>query len=105
VGSGGELVAKLAAGARGETSFNAQGAENIANPHYAGVVASNFYCGDDEAAKTTVRSLIADVGFDPIDAGPMKNARLLEAATLLWFAGTRALGSRRVAFRMLRNEP
>src|ERR1041385_3226051 len=35
-------------------SFNAQGAENLANPIYNGVPASNFYCGDDAAAKKTV---------------------------------------------------
>jgi predicted dinucleotide-binding enzyme len=103
VGSGAELVSKLAPGARVAKAFNSQGAENIAQPRYGDTVATNFYCGDDEAAKKTVRELVADVGFDPVDVGGLKNARLLEAATLLWFAASRTLGTRRAAFRMLRD--
>jgi predicted dinucleotide-binding enzyme len=35
-----------------------------------------FVCGDDPAAKVTVLGPAADVGFDPIDAGPLTQARL-----------------------------
>jgi predicted dinucleotide-binding enzyme len=101
--SGAELVARLAPGARVVKSFNAQGAENIAHPRYGSESATNFYCGDDDAAKQAVRKLVLDVGFDPIDAGPLKNARLLEAATLLWFAVSRTLETRHTAFRILRD--
>jgi NADPH-dependent F420 reductase len=104
VASGAEVVANLAPDTRVVKAFNAQGAENIADPRYGGIAATNFYCGDDVAAKEVVRGLVADVGFDPIDAGPLKNARLLEAATLLWFAASRALGTRRAAFRVLRDD-
>jgi predicted dinucleotide-binding enzyme len=104
VASGAELVARLAPGALVVKSFNAQGAENIASPRYANEVASNFYCGDDDGAKRVVRGLIEDVGFDPVDVGPLKNARLIEAAAQLWFAASRALGTRRVAFRILRED-
>lgn len=97
-----EFVATLAPEARVVKSFNAQGAENLSVPRYGSETASNFYCGDDSAAKGVVRQLASDVGFDPIDAGPLKNARLLEAATVLWLAASRSLGTRRVAFRMVR---
>jgi predicted dinucleotide-binding enzyme len=30
------------------------------------------YCGDDSRSKTTVATLIRDVGFDPVDAGPLR---------------------------------
>jgi hypothetical protein len=103
VASGAELVSKLAPGARVVKAFNAQGAENIARPRYGGIAATNFYCGDDEQAKHVVRELVADVGFDAVDVGPLKNAHLLESATLLWFAASRALGTRRTAFYMLRD--
>ena len=43
-----------------------------------------FYCGDDSAAKETVAHLAADLGFIPINAGPLSNARLLEPHALLW---------------------
>jgi 8-hydroxy-5-deazaflavin:NADPH oxidoreductase len=37
-----------------------------------------FIASDDPRAKTTVLGLARDIGFDGIDAGPLKNARLLE---------------------------
>jgi predicted dinucleotide-binding enzyme len=41
------------------------------------------YCGDDDTAKATAAALIRDVGFDPVDAGPLRIARYLEPFTLL----------------------
>jgi hypothetical protein len=96
-----ELQRKLP-GARVVKSFNAQGAENLARPAYAGVAASNFYCGDDPAARRIVHGLVADAGFDPVDAGPLENARLLEPLMLLWVAAAQALGTRDLAFKLLR---
>ena len=37
-----------------------------------------FYAGDDAGAKDTVRRLAESTGFDPVDAGPLANARYLE---------------------------
>ena len=37
-----------------------------------------FYCGDDPAAKSTVAELIREIGFEPVDSGPLQNARYLE---------------------------
>jgi hypothetical protein len=42
-----------------------------------------FYAGDDDAAKRTVRSLIESMGFEPLDAGPLSNARYLEPVGML----------------------
>src|SRR5205814_32167 len=36
---------------------------------------SLVYCGDDQDAKDVAARLIRDVGFDPIDAGPLRIAR------------------------------
>ena len=41
------------------------------------------YCGDDEGAKQTTATLIRDVGFEPVDAGPLRIARYLEPFGLL----------------------
>jgi predicted dinucleotide-binding enzyme len=41
------------------------------------------HCGDDARAKTIAARLIRDVGFEPIDAGPLKMSRYLEPMTLL----------------------
>ena len=83
-------------------SFNAQGAENLANPVYDGVAASNFFCGDDAAAKAKVKSLIEAIGFEAVDVGPLANARLVEPLMLLWMNASRAVGSRDIAFKVLR---
>ncbi len=44
---------------------------------------SLVYCGDDEKAKKLTAKLIRDVGFDPIDAGPLRIARYTEPFALL----------------------
>jgi predicted dinucleotide-binding enzyme len=36
------------------------------------------YCGDDEDAKEITARLIRDLGFDPVDAGPLEVARYTE---------------------------
>jgi 8-hydroxy-5-deazaflavin:NADPH oxidoreductase len=41
------------------------------------------YCGDHRKAKLIAARLIRDVGFDPIDAGPLETARYIEPFTLL----------------------
>jgi len=44
---------------------------------------SLVYCGDDEHAKKLTAKLIRDVGFDPVDAGPLRIARYTEPFALL----------------------
>ena len=44
---------------------------------------SLVYCGDDQDAKELAATLIRDVGFDPVDAGPLRTARYTEPFTLL----------------------
>jgi 8-hydroxy-5-deazaflavin:NADPH oxidoreductase len=44
---------------------------------------SLVYCGDHQSAKEVAAELIRDVGFDPVDAGPLRIARYTEPFTLL----------------------
>src|SRR5437867_1470739 len=44
---------------------------------------SLVYCGDDESGKGVAVELIRDVGFDPVDAGPLRIARYTEPFALL----------------------
>ena len=44
---------------------------------------SLVYCGDDRDAKQLAATLIRDVGFDPVDAGPLRIARYTEPFALL----------------------
>jgi 8-hydroxy-5-deazaflavin:NADPH oxidoreductase len=44
---------------------------------------SLVYCGDDSRSKRLVAKLIRNVGFDPVDAGPLRIARYTEPFALL----------------------
>jgi hypothetical protein len=44
---------------------------------------SLVYCGDDAKAKALAAGLIRDVGFEPLDAGPLRIARYIEPFSLL----------------------
>jgi len=43
---------------------------------------SLMYCGNSQDAKEVTASLIHDVGFEPVDAGPLRIARYLEPFSL-----------------------
>ena len=43
---------------------------------------SLLYCGNNDEAKSVVAQLIRDVGFEPVDAGPLRIARYSEPFTL-----------------------
>lgn len=40
--------------------------------------------GDDEGAKQAVAALAADLGFAPLDVGPLSQARYTEPLAMLW---------------------
>lgn len=82
--SGAELVAQWAPGAQVVKIFNSTGFANMADPCYHGQPVPMFYCGDDAESKTIAASLAKEIGFAPVDAGPLTNARLLEPLALFW---------------------
>ncbi|MCU0246275.1 MAG: NADPH-dependent F420 reductase [Bryobacter sp.] len=101
--SGGELVAQWAAGARVVKAFNTVGFNVMANPAFDGAQAVLFYCGDDKEAKAVVRGLATELGFDAQDAGPLKQARVLEPFALLWISLAMVHGyGREIGFQFLR---
>jgi len=64
---------------------------------------SLVYCGDEAKSKKTAAGLIRDVGFDPVDAGPLRIARYTEPFTLLIARlAYETPGSPRLAYRFLR---
>ena len=101
--SAGEQVASWARGAKVVKAFNTVGFNIMANPAFGTDRPVLFYCGDDGSAKNTVRSLIEPLGFEPIDAGPLRQARLLEPFALLWISLALQYGQgREIAFKLLR---
>lgn len=83
--SAAEEVAKAVPKAKVVKAFNTLFAQVLAEgPDFgAGKRAAAFYAGDDKAANDTVRKLIESMGFEAIDAGPLKNARYLEPLGML----------------------
>jgi len=101
--SGGEMVAEWAQGAKVVKAFNHMGAEIMADPAFDNSKATAFFCGDEPEAKAIVGSLIADLGFDPVDAGPLRMARFTEPLGFLWISLAHARGlGRGIAFNLLR---
>jgi hypothetical protein len=82
--SAGETVAALAGSARVVKAFNTTGAGNMANSQYAGGKLMMPIAGDDAGAKDTVARLAADLGFDPVDVGPLTMSRCLEPLAMVW---------------------
>jgi predicted dinucleotide-binding enzyme len=101
--SAGEQVASWAPGARVVKVFNTTGANNMANPDFNGVAATMFYCGDDADAKAVAAQLASDLGFDPVDAGKLDQARYLEPLAMLWIrlAYVQGMG-REIAFKLMK---
>lgn len=63
------------------------------------------YCGDDDDAKAVAASLIRDAGFDPVDTGPLKSARLIEPFAMLTVQAGMQIHTRNVGFAFLRPQP
>ncbi|HKM88112.1 MAG TPA: NAD(P)-binding domain-containing protein [Xanthobacteraceae bacterium] len=101
--SAGEKVQGWAKGASVFKTLNTTGYANMADPVFRGMKSVMFVAGDDAAAKPKVIALVAALGFEVVDAGPLRNARLLEAHAMLWIelALKRGLG-RDWAFAIVR---
>jgi 8-hydroxy-5-deazaflavin:NADPH oxidoreductase len=76
-------VAKSARGAKVVKAFNTIFAQVLGDRPAGAAGVQVFYAGDDDAAKRTVSSLIESMGFEPVDAGPLSNARYLEPVGML----------------------
>jgi predicted dinucleotide-binding enzyme len=92
--------------ALGYRAFNSIGWENMANPRFGDETADLCFAGPDGAGRTTVESLITDVGFRPVYVGAGDDAHhAVDALATLWFA--LAFGQdrgRRLAFRVLEDD-
>jgi NADPH-dependent F420 reductase len=83
-GSLAAAIAKAAPDARVVKGFNTFGAEFHKDPGRAGVPAQVFLASDDTEAKKLVSDVAKRAGFDPVDAGPLRNASVLENLAMLW---------------------
>ena len=92
--SGSELLQALLPETRVVKAFSIYGFENFEDnryPDYA-VKPVMMFCGNDAGAKATVWSLIAALGWEPLDVGGLEQALHLEHMTLLWVRMVRKNG-------------
>jgi len=77
-------IAKAAPGARVVKGWNQFGAEFHGDPTLPGGNAQVFLASDDAEAKKTLSEVAEKAGFRPVDAGPLRNAAVLENVAMLW---------------------
>ncbi len=84
--SGAEELAKKVPRALVVSAFNTVPSEvlfGVFEARRKNIKPSLVYCGDDANSKQIAAELIRDVGFDPVDAGPLQIARYTEPFALL----------------------
>jgi len=73
-----EQVQRRLPRARVVKGWNHVFAQHLTAPEVEGIAASVLIAGDDPQAKQTVFALATDMGFHPVDVGPLKATRQLE---------------------------
>ncbi len=82
--SAGEEIQQLFPLAYVVKAFNGIHYQSLDKPLFSGQPASLFYCSNFDQAKTAVSQLATEMGFAPVDCGPIKHARYLEPLATLW---------------------
>lgn len=82
--SAAEQIAQWAVGAHVVKAFNTTGWQNMADPVYGAQGLTMLLCGDHAEPKKIVALLAKQLAFEPVDVGPLRSARYLEALAMLW---------------------
>ena len=91
--SAGEAVQRHLPEARVVKAFNAMFAEVLGDPPaFDGPTPQIFCASDDAAAKAEVAEVIREIGLEPVDVGPLRNARYLEPLAELIIQVAYAMG-------------
>lgn len=65
-------------------AFNSVGSANMVSPNFGGIKPSMFICGNNEAAKAQVKSILTQFGWETEDMGKAEAARAIEPLCMLW---------------------
>jgi 8-hydroxy-5-deazaflavin:NADPH oxidoreductase len=65
-------------------AFNSVGHARMVNPTFKGGTPTMFICGNDEAAKKTMRGILDQFGWETADMGRVEAARAIEPLCMLW---------------------
>ncbi len=81
--SNAEELAALLPGASVIKAFNTLFASNQGDPITDGIQLDGYVAGDDATAKAAILDLVASLGLQPVDVGPLARARQLEGLAFL----------------------
>ena len=79
-----ERLQKEFPAARFVKAFNSVGSDLMVNPAFKGGKPTMFICGNDEAAKKSVGTILDQFGWEVADMGKAEGARAIEPLCLLW---------------------
>ncbi len=79
-----ERLQRLAPEARFVKAFSCVGSAFMVNPRFHGGPPTMFLCGNDAAAKETVKGILGQFGWDAEDVGGVEAARAIEPLCILW---------------------
>jgi predicted dinucleotide-binding enzyme len=98
----GERVQRTLPGARVVKAFNTVPNTQMVDPKFAGGAPDMLICGNDPAAKETVRGILKAFGWPgAIDLGGIEGARWLEASVSLWVLVGMKIGRWDHAFKVV----
>jgi predicted dinucleotide-binding enzyme len=85
--SNGELIQAAAPRAQVVKAFNTLNWRQMVDPESSGGPISIALAGNSVEAKATVAELVSGMGLEPVDVGPIQNARHVEGMLVLWAHG------------------
>jgi NADPH-dependent F420 reductase len=94
--SNAEIIQEAAPGAYVVKAFNTLNWRTMVDPASAGGPVSIPLVGDNGRAKDKVAELVSAMGLEPIDVGPLRDARWVEGMLILWI--NNRFGSTRPSF-------
>jgi len=94
--SNAEIIQAAAPGAYVVKAFNTLNWKTMVDPDSAGGPVSIPLVGDNGRAKKKVAELVSGMGLEPIDVGPLRDARWVEGMLILWI--NNRYGSMRPSF-------
>lgn len=100
--SGAEELQKKRPKSRVVKAFNTVFAQHMDSGKVGDQQLTAFVASDDDASRKQVIELARGIGFDPVDTGPLKNARLIEPLAYLNIQLGYALGmGTQIGFKLL----
>lgn len=79
-----ERLQKIVPSANFVKSFNSVGNAFMIEPKFSGIKPTMFICGNNDQAKSNVREILSEFGWETEDMGKVEGARAIEPLCMLW---------------------